>query len=126
MTLQSYRFSAITLTGSNFAAQYSSQSITGEIVKVQFDYGDTDSSGSLVLGVSGLGNTEEILRVNGFSADVTAYPYVYGVNNVNTALSGTNWSAASRRYVNGPLWVNGSGLLSGNTINDVVVWWEQK
>lgn len=105
--IKTYRFGAITSTGSYTSFNYSTFPIVGEVIKVIWDYGaPIDANGSVWLAVSGTVG-EEIHRINGFGADAVAYPGVYNVNNVNT--TGSPY-AFSKRTVSDVLYVAGSGL----------------
>ena len=123
--LQEYRFGAITLdlSADNLAAQYSNQSVQGEIKKVVFDYNNTTATGSIWLAVSGTG--EEVMRINDFSGTsdkFIRYPFVYARNAANATGSP---QAIVSPVVNSPLFIAGSGLGgSGLIIDNVIVYYQ--
>lgn len=108
----------------NLAATYfqGSQAVKGEIHRIRLVYGDTTSTGSVWIYESG--TNVEIFRVNGFSADVNAYPKVQSVTTTNAAIglgpSGTN--TLDYPLVNGPLFLAGSGLGTTKLISGAEVY----
>ena len=117
-------FASRSLTGSNLSDVYTTSTINGHILKAVFDYNDTDSNGSVWLGVSGT-VSEELIRINGFSADAVTYPRVIPVDKTNASLSGTAPFAVTQ-VCNAPLVLTGSGLQSGNTLGAITVYYEQR
>jgi hypothetical protein len=91
--------------------------INGELLHIEYH---TNCTGSLYLISSG---TDELLWGNNAPSGASlsiAYPFVYGVNNVNTSISGTAFSAVTERVIHSPLFLGGSGADGGSVIHFVV------
>lgn len=107
--------SATPVSGTNSAAVYSTEVINGEILKVEWN---TNTTGSLLIGVSG--TNEELFRINapsGAAAVINvAYPYVVGVTNINAAGTGSPTNYFSR-IVNEPIFWTGTGMDGGSIVH---------
>jgi len=119
--IQQVTISPAALTGSNLAKTYS-DSINGEIRRISYNPLDVDN-GSIWIAESG--TDVEIWRNNAGSVAVAskpveAYPFVYGVSNTNGTGSPRG---QEKRVVNGPVYVAGSLLGSGNTVTSVNIYY---
>ena len=111
------------LTGSFYAAQYSPWAVNGRIQRVFWDFNTSiDSNGSVYLFESGT-NTR-IHGVNGFSADVNAYPVVRVQDSTNATVSGTTGGWFEKPITQAPLYMAASGLGSAYAIGNVTVYYE--
>lgn len=105
-------------TSGTLVSKFSDVCINGTIQSVYAKYNNTTATGSLFLRESG--SDIQILKINGFSPSVEAYPRVICTDSNNTALDGVSGTNIyTNRVLNNKIYVNGSGFGSGNTISYV-------
>lgn len=123
MTLNYIEFAQFTMTSANRAAAYSDRPVIGQIVRVDWDYVDGGTGGSVWLAESG--TAVEIHRVNGLAADLFgARPVQYLRGPANQVLSGTTGALVAPFITNLPLYVAGSTIGNGSVFGLVRVWYE--
>lgn len=96
-----------------------SKAINGVLQKVEFYGGNYTATGSILVTVSGTGESL-ISYVSGttrgnVAAGGVVYPQVKSVDNVGVVISGTGYEAVTCRVINAPVIIVGSGLGNGKS-----------